>query len=257
MARTETRPRLSRRQRLGLALARLSWRRLFIRLLAIVTSLVALAGIAASVYVYRQVDRAQGAAQAQLEEISGSFTQVAASLRTVSASANNAATSTNEAKLSLDGAAATTRAAADTLDYTAALINFSIPGLGRPLAGVDVAFRNQGTQLRTLAGQIDQTGGALVQNDRDLRAISADVGTIARDVEAVSRQLRTFADPGAGGLGQITIATRLLVAWSVVIHLLLLGMAVSLYLLTLDDRRRDLPALGWALDDDLAFDSER
>lgn len=249
MARIETRPPLSGRQRLGLALARLSWRRLFVRLLAIVTALVALGGIGVSVFVYRQVDRAQGAAQAQLEEISGSFSQVAASLRTVSTSANNAATSTNEAKLSLDGAAATTRSAADTLDYTAGLINFSIPGLGRPLAGVDVAFRNQGTQLRTLAGQIDQTGGALVQNDRDLRAISADVGTIARDVDAVARQLRLFADRGAGGLGQITIGTRLLVAWSVVIHLLLLGMAVSLFLLTLDDRRRDGTTGGWTLDE--------
>lgn len=241
-------PQLSTREELGGALANFTWRRLFIRLVAIATCLVALSGIGASIYGYRQVDRAEAEARQQLQQISDTFAQVAASLRTVGDSATNAAGSASEAKTSLASASSATRGTADTLDQTANVINFTIPFSNvRPLAGVDINFRDQARQLRILADQIDQTGVALGQNDTDLKAIAADVAAMSRQMSTISTQLRQFAGDGSGpgAMTQITTGTRLIIAWSVVIHLLLFGMGISLYLLTGDPPRRADPPLDW------------
>jgi hypothetical protein len=230
-----TRPRLDRRQQLGIALAHFTWRRLFVRLVGLLTCLVGLAGVAASAYGYQQVERAEVAAQQQLLQIAGTFDQIAASMRTASTTAANAGNSADGAKTSLAGASAAARGAADALDETAKVINFTIPFSNlRPLAGVDVSFRDQARQLRALGDQVDQTGGLLTQNGQDLRTIGADVARVADDMGAVSGQVRQFAGagPGPGALTQITNSTRLLISWSVIIHLLLFGMGLSQVLLT-------------------------
>jgi hypothetical protein len=225
------------RKELGWSLARFTWRRVFIRVVALAGCLAAIVGVYATVRAYRQIERAQTVAQAQLRETSATFQQVAASLRTVSDSADHAATTADGAKGTLGTASATTRNAAGTLDATAGAINFTIPFTNtKPLDGVDTNFRDTATQLRTLADTIDQTGGSLEQNATDLRAISRDVDAMATQMDRVSDQLRQFAGdgPGESGLLQITGGARLILSWSVVIHLLLFAMSVSLFLLTTD-----------------------
>lgn len=222
------------RRQLGRRLARFTWRRLFIRLVALATCLVAVGGIVISVSIYRQLARAQQDAQTQIAELSASFDRIGATLGTVSDSASHAATSVDDARSSLKSASDTTRSTANTLDQTAGLINFSIYGV-RPLAGVDQTFRDQATQLRMLAGQIDNTGASLGQNASDLRAISTQVILISNDVNGVSQQLRQFAGygTGPGALAQITNGTRLMLGWSIVMHLVLFSVGIALYLLTL------------------------
>jgi hypothetical protein len=226
-----------RRAELGVALARFTWRRLFIRVVALIGCLVAMVGLYASIRAYREVDRAETVAQEQLREMSATFRQMAGSLRTVADSAEHAAGTADGARGTLGTASATTRNAARTLDDTAGAINFTIPFTNtKPLEGVDTNFRNTATELRTLADTVDQTGGSLTQNADDLRAIGRDVDGMATQMEQVSNQLRQFAGdgPGPSGLLQITAGTRLIISWSVVIHLLLLAMAICLYLLTTD-----------------------
>lgn len=200
--------------------------------MAVVVGLVALVGLVGTVVAFVRVNQAQGAAQRQLLEISQSFDQVAATLHTASDSAAHAAASVDDAKASLGNASQSARSAADSLDQSADLINFSIYGI-QPLQGVDTTFRAQATQLRTLATQLDQTSDSMDQNATDLRAISGDVETTATEVGTVSGQLKQFAGygPGPSGLLQVTAGTRLLLVWSMVVHVLMLGVGVALYLL--------------------------
>lgn len=229
------------RWRLGLALARLNWRRLFVRVIALVALVVALVGLYASARAYREIDRADAAARGQLRDLGATFREVAGSLRTVAASADHAAGTVDDAKATLGGAASTTRNAAGTLDQTAGVINFTIPFTNvKPLEGVDANFRDTATQLRGLADSIDKTGGSLGQNAGDLRAIGRDAGVMAGQVDRVADQLGQLAGdgPGPSGLTQLTSSARLLVSWSMVVHLLLLGLAVALYLITTDGFNR-------------------
>ncbi len=240
---TKPKPRLSRRQRLGVRLARFSWRRLFIRLISLAVILVGLGGIGVSAYAYQRVGRAEAAAREQLLQLSENFNYVSASMRSVSDASTNAGTSADQAKTSLGLASSATRNAAGTLDQTAGVINFTIPGTTfRPLAGVDVSFREQARQLRLLADQVDQTGTTLGSNAGDLQTISAQVAIMAKEMNEASLQLREFAGSGSGpgALRQITDSTRLVIAWSVVIHVLLASIGLCLYLLTLDGRRPTL-----------------
>lgn len=229
----------SPRQELGIAVARLTWRRLFVRLVALTTCLIAIGGIGASAYAYRQVGQAERAAQEQLLQISATFAELAASTLTVSASIDRAAVTVEEARGSLQSASQTTNTAAKTLEDTARVINFTIPGFNyRPLEGVDASFREQARQLRNLAGDIDQTGAALGRNVGDLHTIGKDVTEVSRDLDQVSTQLRDFSGRGngVGGLAQITRGTRLILTWSIIVHLLLFGMGIALYLLTTEPR---------------------
>jgi septal ring factor EnvC (AmiA/AmiB activator) len=212
------------------------WRRLVIRLVAILACLTALVGGYGSYSAYRQVSTAELAAQQELGQISEQFAQISTTLLTVSASAGNAATSIDEARTSLIDASKTTRDFAGTLDQTASVINFTIPGFNiRPLDGLDTSFHDQARQLRDLATQVDQTNTALSQNDQDLRAISADVGRISRQMGDISTQLGHFASGPDSSLATITRETRILIIWSGIIHLLLFAIGVSLYLLTIEE----------------------
>ena len=229
------RPHLSKRQELGVALARFTWRRLFVRLVAVATCLVALVGVWATVAAYRQVDAAEAAAQSQLAEIGETFNQVSSTLRTLSDSASHAAGTVNDAKTSLGDASAATRNAAATLDQAAGLVNFSIAGV-RPLAGLDTIFRDQATQLRTVAKGIDDTNGSLTGNSGDLRAISADLTVLAGSMNGVAQQVRQLAGygPGPSALLELTRTTRMILTWSVIVHLVLFAIGISLFLLTLE-----------------------
>jgi septal ring factor EnvC (AmiA/AmiB activator) len=213
-----------------------AWRRLIVRFVAVLSCLTALAGAAGSFYAYRQVSVADQAAQQELGQISDQFAQISATLVTVGTSSDNAATSVDEARTALTDTSKTTRDFAGTLDQTASVINFTIPGFNiRPLNGLDTSFHDQASQLRALATQVDQTNTALSQNGQDLRAISADVTQISRQMSDISTQLRHFASGPDSSLATITRGTRTLIIWSGIIHLLLLAIGVSLYLLTIED----------------------
>lgn len=217
----------------------MGWRRIFVRAVAVVACVAALGGIVATVYAYRQLDSAERAAREQLRQFGDAVGQVAAALRTVSASAGGAAGTVDDADASLVSAAAATRGTAGTLDETATALRPNLPEAA-------ASFRNQALALRELADRLEQTGGSLERNAADLRAIEADVAGIARDLEAVANQLRQFARPERGGLARLVDDTRLLVVGGVVALLvLLLGLSISLYLVTSDawyDTRRNANA---------------
>ena len=225
------------RKELGWSLARFTWRRVFIRVVALAGCLAAIVGVYVSVRAYRQIERAQTVAQAQLRETSATFRQVAASLRTVSDWADHAATTVDGAR----GRSARPRQrramppARSMIRPGRSTLRSRSRTRSRWMAS-DTNFRNTATQLRTLADTIDQTGGSLEQNATDLRAISRDVDAMATQMDRVSDQLRQFAGdgPGESGLLQIAGGARLILSWSVVIHLLLFAMSVSLFLLTTD-----------------------
>lgn len=230
----DRRPRTKRmRQRPRSVESAFSWRRLIIRTIALLTCLAALAGLGVSYYLYQRVDRAQRQAEQQVTQLSAGFEQISATLRTVSVSSGHAATTVEDARSSLGSAADASRSAAATLDQTASLINFTILGQ-QPLAGVDKTFRDQASQLRVLADTIDLTRGSLGQNAGDLRAISADVSLVAQDVNDVGTQVRELngSASGPGALAQIAMGTKLLLLWSLGIHLLLFAVGVALFLLS-------------------------
>ena len=210
-------------------------RRIIVRVVAIVACLIALVGIVGSVIAYRQISGAQRAAQAELRQISDNFAQIATTLDTVSTSAANASTSVGEARGALGNTVRTTRDIADTLDETADVINFTVPGTTyKPLEGVDTSFRDQARQLRTVAGDVEQTNAALGQNGTDLKAISDEVATVAGEMRDVSTQLQQLSSDSGGSLTTITNGTRLVIIWSGVLHLLILALGISLYLLTVE-----------------------
>lgn len=214
-----------------------AWRRLIVRLIAVFSCLVALAGIVGSYAAYQRVSGAERAAQEQLRQISADFDQVSATLTTVSTSSANASTSVGEAQSALNDTSKTTRDIAGVLDRTAGVINFTIPGLNyQPLAGVDTSFRDQARQLRDVATQVDRTSGAMSQNGQDLRAISADVATISREMQSIATQLRDVSAGPTSPLATITGGTRVVILWTGTIHVLLLALGVALYLLTIEDR---------------------
>lgn len=207
--------------------------------MAVVTCLVALVGCAWLIAAYRQIDRTQQATREQVLQASATFTQVATTLRTATTATNDAASSLGTAQMALEGAAETTRTTATTLDQTADVINFTIPGLNiRPLAGVDTNFRTEAAQLRQLGERLDQAAGVLPANARDLRAIGTDLDATARQLDTNAGQLRRFAGEGDSGTLPMLLANfRLVILWSILVHLLLFLVGIGLYLLTIEVRQ--------------------
>ena len=209
---------------------------LFIRLVAIIACMIGIAGIIASVLAYQRTGQIERSTQNELRQISNNFTLIANTLTTVSGSAMNAADSVTQARQSLTEAANTTRSTADTLDQTAEVINFAIPGTNiRPLAGVDTNFRDQASQLRVLATNVDQTNAVLGQNVTDLSAISTDVASIARQMSDVAGQLRRFSGENDGTLAAVANSARLLLVWSMIVHGVLCALGLCLWLLTIEE----------------------
>lgn len=208
-----------------------------VRFVAILSCFVGLVGIGGSALIYRQVNVIERATQNQLRQISNNFILVANTLTTVSSSATNAATSVEQARQSLGEAATTTRGAAATLDQTAGAINFAIPGTTyRPLAGVDINFRDEARQLRALADNVDQTNKAIGQNGQDLGAISRDVGTISEQMADIASQLQVLSGSETGPLALVAGSARLLLIWSMIVHGVLFALGLCLWLLTVEER---------------------
>lgn len=218
----------------GLVLPRPRRRLHFVRFIALVTGLLAVVGLSASIYGYVQIGRAERIIRTQVNESADTFTQVATSLQTASDSALHAGVTVDDAQSSLTSASTTLTDLAGTLDQSGSAINVAIPGLGvRPFAGVQSNFRDQATEFRDLAKTVDSTRDAFGGNATDLRTIGTTVSGLAVTMRARARQLHAFSDGDSGAnLASITTPIRVLVAYSILMHLLLLGIGASLFVLT-------------------------
>lgn len=237
---------------------RISYRHLFVQIVAILISILAIVGILVSLYAYRQVDRTEQDAQQQMRQVSDTLRQTSATLGTVTTAAQQGASTVDESTQALASAAQTARTTADRLDDTAGKINFTIPITNqKPLAGVDDNFRAEATQLRQFATEIDQTSTSFAKNAGNLRTIADQVSTVAKQVNDIGTITDRFAAPGSGDIAAMARDFRLVLMWSVVVHIMLLLMCIALIVLTADHwtlahlfRRRAEPTHAW-------FDPER
>jgi len=220
------------------------WRRVFVRLVAVLAMLVACGGLAALVYVDRQVDRVERAGKVQILRLGDALDRVATSLDTAQQSAAGAAGTVAEARTTLAAAASSTVGTARSLEETAGALSANFP---ETAAG----FRNQARDLRALADQLLVTADSLDQNAADLQTFAGDLARLARDLNAVATELRQFAGvgPGAGELAGIVDNVRVLAFGTTgVLLLLLFGVGFSLYLITTDGwsaaRRPESPTAG-------------
>lgn len=208
---------------------RRTWQRTFVRGVAVLACAVALAGLGATLYVYREVDRAERATREQLRQLGTSVGRVAATLETVGAAAGRAGDTAGEAERAVAQAATATDGTAVALTRIADRVN-ATPGVA-----VDVG--DQAEQLRGLADQLERTSDALNRNEADLRALGTDVARIARDMDDIAGQLRRFAGDGDGTseLARLTDTARLTIAAGVGLLLVLLfGLGAALYVMTTD-----------------------
>jgi predicted transglutaminase-like cysteine proteinase len=237
---------------------RISYRHLFVQIVALLISILAIVGILVSLYAYRQVDRTEQDAQRQMQQVSDTLRQTSATLGTVTTAAQQGASTVDESTQALTSAAQTVRATADRLDDTAGKINFTIPITNqKPLAGVDDNFRAEATQLRQFAVSIDQTSASFAKNAGNLRTIADQVNTVAKQVNDIGTITDHFAAPGSGDIAALARDFRIVLLWSVVVHIMLLLMCIALIVLTSDHwtlahlfRRRAEPPHAW-------FDPER
>lgn len=204
-----------------------------VRLFTVLATVVALIGIAVSLYAWRQMDRAQAAAQQQLRLIARTASQSSQTLRSVTDASAQGAATVDSATTSLAHISATIRDTAGTMEATAGIFDFAIPITNtRPLAGVDASFRQEAAQLRSIATEVDATGTSLAANGSNLRTIGQEVQSVSRDADAIASQVRQLADgPGSGSVPAIARNVRLILLWSAVLHLLVLGFALSFYIL--------------------------
>jgi len=204
-----------------------------IRIVAILTAVVALGGMIVSFYAYRQVGRTERAAQSQLRSLGQTIAQSADTLRSTADASTQGAATVDMAATSLSQTSGSLRDVATTVEATAKVLNFTIPITNtRPLAGADENFRQVATQLRTIATSIDQTQDSLGKNSGNLRTIGQQVAIVAGNMDDVARQLRQSADgPSANSAPAIAGNVRLVLIWSMVLHLLLLVFAISFYIL--------------------------
>lgn len=237
---------------------RISYRHLFVQIVAILISILAIVGILVSLYAYRQVDRTEQDAQRQMRQVSDTLRQTSVTLSTVTTAAQQGASTIDESTQALTNAAQTVRTTADRLDDTAGKINFTIPITNqRPLAGVDENFRAEAIQLRQFAVSIDQTSASFAKNAGNLRTIADQVSTVAKQVNDIGTITDHLATPGSGDIAALAHDFRIVLLWSVVVHIMLLLMCIALIVLTSDHwtlahlfRRHAEPPHAW-------FDPER
>ncbi len=204
-----------------------------VRVFTVVAGVIALIGGGISIYAYRQVDRTEGATQTQLRLMGQTAAQSAQTLRSVTDASTQGAATVDSATISLTQVSRTIRDTAGTLEETAKVINFTIPITNtRPLAGVDENFRKQAVQLRMVATEIDQTTQSLAANGGNLRTIAQEVQGVSQNMDVIATQILQLADgPGASSVPSIAGNVRLVLIWSIVLHLLFLGFAISFYIL--------------------------
>ena len=111
---------------------------------------------------------------------------------------------------------------------------------------MEASFRQEATQLRNVSTEIDQTGTSLATNSGNLRTISQQVQATAQNTDTIANQIMQLADgPGSGSVPGITSSVRLILIWSIVLHLLILGFGISFYILatTLRQLTYDAPRI--------------
>lgn len=204
-----------------------------VRLFTVLATIVALIGIGVSIVAYRQMGHARAAAQEQLRLIGRTTAQSAQTLRSVSDASTQGAATVDSATVSIKQVSGTLRDTAGTIESSAGVFNFSIPITNaRPLASVEATFRQQAAQLRDVSNEIDQTGASLATNGGNLRTIAQQVQATAQNMDAIANQIFQIADgPGSGSVPDVVHGVRLILIWSVVLHVLLLGFAISFYIL--------------------------
>jgi hypothetical protein len=204
-----------------------------VRLFTVLAIVVALIGVGVSIVAYRQMGRAQEAAQAQLRLIGRTTAQSSQTLRSVSDASTQGATTVDSATTSIKQVSGTLHDTADTIESTAGIFNFAIPVTNaHPLAGVEMSIQQEAAQLRAVSTEIDQTGASLASNSGNLRTIAQQVQATAQNTDAIANQIMQLADgPGSGSVPDIARSVRLILIWSVVLHLLILGFALSFYIL--------------------------
>lgn len=219
-----------------------------VRAFTVLAVIVALVGTGVSIYAYRQMGRAQNAAERQLRLIGQTTAQSAQTLRSVADASVQGAATADSATMSLRQVSATVRDTAGTIEATAGVFAFAVPITNdRPLAGVETSFRQQAAQLRTIATQIDGTTDSLAMNGTNLRVIAQQVQAVSQNMDVIATQIQRLADgPGIGSVPNIARNVRLILIWSVVLHLLILGFAVSFYILATALRQMtyDAPRIG-------------
>lgn len=214
---------------------RVSFRHLFVQIAALLSGLLAVAGIIGSLYTYRQVDRTEQDAQRQVRQVSDTLRQTSTTLASVVTASQQGAATVDESTQALRDASQTIRVTADRLDDTAGKINFTIPLTNqRPLAGVDDNFRAEATQLRQFATEVDRTRDALGKNAGNLRTIADQVNAVSKQVDDIGALTSNFAAPGSGDIAKLASEFRLVLLWSSIIHVMLLLMCVALIVLTMD-----------------------
>ena len=204
-----------------------------VRVFTVLAVIVALIGIGVSVTVNWRIGQAERGAQDQLRGLSRTAAQSAQTLRSVTDASTQGSATVDSATMSLRQVSGTIRDTAGTIEATAGIFDFAIPITNtRPLAGVDQSFRQQADQLRTIATQIDQTNDSLGKNAGSLRTIGQQVALVANNTDDLANQLQRFADgPGPNSVPAIARDVRALLIWSVVLHVLVLGFALSFYIL--------------------------
>lgn len=204
-----------------------------VRLFTVVATIVALIGAGVSIVAYRQMGRAEAAARDQLRLIGRTTAESSQTLRTVSDASTQGAATADSATTSIRQVSGTIRDTAGTIESTAGVFNFAIPITNaRPLAGVEASFRQQAMQLRSVSNEIDQTGDSLAMNGGNLRIIAQQVQAVSGNTDAIAGQILHLADgPGAGSVPDIAQSVRLILIWSIVLHVLVLGFAISFYIL--------------------------
>jgi uncharacterized phage infection (PIP) family protein YhgE len=204
-----------------------------VRLFTVLATIVALIGVGVSIAAYRQMGRTQASAQEQLRLIGRTTAQSSQTLRSVADASTQGAATVDSATTSIKQVSTTIRDTAGTIESTAGVFNFAIPITNsHPLAGVETSIQQEATQLRAVSNEIDQTGTSLASNSGNLRTIAQQVQATAQNTDAIANQIMQLADgPGSGSVPDITRSVRLILIWSVVLHLLILGFAISFYIL--------------------------
>lgn len=204
-----------------------------VRLFTVFAAIVALIGIVVSLYAWRQMDRAEVAAQQQLRVIGRTASQSSRTLHSVTDASTQGAATVDSATTSLTQVSGTIRDTAGTIEATAGVFNFTVPITNaRPLAGVEASFRQEAAQLRSISTELEKTGTSLASNGGNLRTIGQEVQSVSQDTDTIANQILQLADgSGPGGVPAIARNVRIILVWSAMFHLLILGFAISFYIL--------------------------